>query len=434
MSSFQTLLSFGSLTATLIFIRPLINQYLPVEFRDYINFFFKNLLNRFTPTFTFIIEEYDGLVSNHYFAAAEIYLSCKINPFTRRLRVCKSEKEESVNLTMEKNKEIVDIYQGVRFTWRLGIPKFRETDSNPQNLPNKNRIYELSFHKKYRQYVLGSYLPYVLNEAFSTKDGKKAPLKIFSMQKVYDHTSLGKLWKSINLVHPSTFDTLALESEMKKRIIEDLDMFIRRREFYNRVRKAWKRGYLLYGPPGTGKSSLIAAMANYLNFNIYDLELTEINYNSDLRKLLVSTANRSIIVVEDIDCTMYELQDRDMKPAKPYEYYNSEKKKQARIYLSSITLSGLLNFIDGLWSSCGDERIIVFTTNHKDRLDPALLRSEINHHPLFEVIEKLIEKVEVSPADIAGQLMIGEESDFVLESLVGFLENKSTERAVKTTG
>ncbi|KAJ6367141.1 hypothetical protein OIU77_003506 [Salix suchowensis] len=37
-------------------------------------------------------------------------------------------------------------------------------------------------------------------------------------------------------------------------------------------------------------------------------------------------------------------------------------------------LSGLLNFIDGLWSSCGDERIIVFTTGHKENPDPALLR------------------------------------------------------------
>ncbi|KAG6591300.1 AAA-ATPase, partial [Cucurbita argyrosperma subsp. sororia] len=37
---------------------------------------------------------------------------------------------------------------------------------------------------------------------------------------------------------------------------------------------------------------------------------------------------------------------------------------------------GLLNFIDGLWSSCGDERIVVSTMNHLDRLDPALLRRE----------------------------------------------------------
>ena len=33
-----------------------------------------------------------------------------------------------------------------------------------------------------------------------------------------------------------------------------------------------------------------------------------------------------------------------------------------------------MNIIDGLWSSCGEERIIVFTTNDKDKLDPALLR------------------------------------------------------------
>jgi chaperone BCS1 len=39
-----------------------------------------------------------------------------------------------------------------------------------------------------------------------------------------------------------------------------------------------------------------------------------------------------------------------------------------------VTLSGLLNFVDGLWSTSGEERIIVFTTNYRERLDPALLR------------------------------------------------------------
>jgi chaperone BCS1 len=75
------------------------------------------------------------------------------------------------------------------------------------------------------------------------------------------------------------------------------------------VGKAWKRGYLLYGPPSTGKSSLIAAMANHLKFDIYDLELSNVYSNSELRRLLVSTANRSIVVIEDIDCSV-ELQNR----------------------------------------------------------------------------------------------------------------------------
>ena len=41
---------------------------------------------------------------------------------------------------------------------------------------------------------------------------------------------------------------------------------------------------------------------------------------------------------------------------------------------SKVTLSGLLNFIDGLWSAIGGEGIIVFTTNYVEKLDPALIR------------------------------------------------------------
>lgn len=55
-------------------------------------------------------------------------------------------------------------------------------------------------------------------------------------------------------------------------------------DFYKKVGKAWKRDDLLYGPLGTEKSSLIAAMTNYLNFDIYYLDLTDIHTNLELRK------------------------------------------------------------------------------------------------------------------------------------------------------
>ncbi|PKI30962.1 hypothetical protein CRG98_048647, partial [Punica granatum] len=58
-----------------------------------------------------------------------------------------------------------------------------------------------------------------------------------------------------------------MEPEQKEALKEDLVRFLSRKEFYKRVGRAWKRGYLLYGPPGTGKSSLVAAMANYLKFD-----------------------------------------------------------------------------------------------------------------------------------------------------------------------
>ncbi|EFH59891.1 hypothetical protein ARALYDRAFT_480076, partial [Arabidopsis lyrata subsp. lyrata] len=118
-----------------------------------------------------------------------------------------------------------------------------------------------------------------------------------------------------------------------------------------------------------------------------------------------------------------------------------------------ISLSGLLNFVDGLWSSCGEERIIIFTTNHKEKLDPALLRPgrmdvhilmdyctpfvlkklvamylKTDDHVLFDPIEKLVIDVSVTPAEIAQQLMASKNADIALKGLLEFLENKKMKK------
>lgn len=192
-------------------------------------------------------------------------------------------------------------------------------------------------------------------------------LQIFTLDPDNMFGTYGDAWIYVILDHLSTFKTLAMDLDVKKNVIEDLDHFIQRKDFYKKIGKVWKRGYLLYGLPGTGKSSLIAAITNHLNFDIYDLELTAVKNNSELRRLLISTANRSIFFVEDIDCSI-ELKDRIIdEPSRELEEINDP------LY-NKVTLCGLLNFIDGLWSSCGDERIIIFTTNYKEKLDAALLR------------------------------------------------------------
>lgn len=117
-----------------------------------------------------------------------------------------------------------------------------------------------------------------------------------------------------------------------------------------------------------------------------------------------------------------------------------------------VTLSGFLNFIDGLWSSCGDERIIIFTTNRKDKLDPALIRPGrmdvhihmsyctpcgfrllvsnylgITQHRLFTRIEDLMLKINVTPAEVAEQLLRDDDPDIVREGLVEFFDVKKKE-------
>ncbi|XP_020964862.1 AAA-ATPase At3g50940-like [Arachis ipaensis] len=185
-------------------------------------------------------------------------------------------------------------------------------------------------------------------------------------------------------------------------------------------------------------------MANYLNYDIYDLDLTAVSTNKDLKNLILGMSNRSILVMEDIDCTI-KLPNREEEK----EDNNNNNKEADKSEDSKVTLSGLLNAIDGLWSCCGEERIIVLTTNHKEKLDPALIRAGrmdmhihlsyctfsafqqlafnylgISQHKLFEEIQGLLGKVQVTPAEISGELTKNINSKEPLQELVRFLHSK----------
>uniref|UniRef100_A0A0E0MG36 ATPase AAA-type core domain-containing protein n=1 Tax=Oryza punctata TaxID=4537 RepID=A0A0E0MG36_ORYPU len=94
------------------------------------------------------------------------------------------------------------------------------------------------------------------------------------------------LWTTHTFSQPSTFNTLAIDRALHDAIRADLLKFVHSREHYARVGHEWKHDCLLHGPPGTGKTGRMAAIANLLEFNIYDLELTTVMSNFDLRMLL----------------------------------------------------------------------------------------------------------------------------------------------------
>ncbi|KAL6350006.1 hypothetical protein AAG906_003935 [Vitis piasezkii] len=438
-SAYTTFVASAMLVKTMLHeVQTLAKQLVPQQLQDKILSGIGRLLGDPSSQMTLVIDEYNGYTMNQIFEASQIYLQTKISPAVSRLRVSRSPREKNLLVTINKGEKVIDVFEGIQLKWEM-------VSITEKQLPMggdkpERRSLELSFLKKNMEKVLSSYLPYVVERSELIKEENKV-VKLYSLGNPHGGAVLGGAWGSINLDHPSTFETLAMDLKLKEDLIKDLDRFVRRRKFYKRVGKTWKRGYLLYGPPGTGKTSLIAAMANYLKFDIYDLELTTLQRNSQFRNLLASTKNRSIIVIEDIDCST-TLQDRQAGR-------NNQTTTQ-------LTLSGLLNFIDGLWSSCGDERIIVLTTNHKDRIDPALLRPGrmdmhihmsyctpygfktlasnylgVSNHRLFTEIERLITEVEVTPAEIAEELMKSEEADVALEGLIEFLqrakiaENKS---------
>jgi chaperone BCS1 len=88
--------------------------------------------------------------------------------------------------------------------------------------------------------VLSDNLPYVADGSKTVEEEKKA-VKLYSLghfDGVYDGGP------SSHLEHPSTFDTVAMDPKQKRELMDDLDRLVKRREFYKRVGKARKRGYL----------------------------------------------------------------------------------------------------------------------------------------------------------------------------------------------
>ncbi|XP_062180617.1 AAA-ATPase At3g50940-like [Phragmites australis] len=436
----------ASVAASLMLVRSVVNELVPYEVRDMLFSSVGYLRSHMSSQHTIIIEKKnDGLTNNHIYNAVKTYLATRINTsMQQRLRVSSMDENDKMMVSMAEGEEMSDVYDGTEFKWCL-ICRDNSSDSNNcYGSQQEVRSFEVSFHKKHKEKALKSYLPFILTTAKAIKDQDRT-LRIYM-------TEYSDEWSPIDLHHPSTFDTLAMDKRLKQSIIDDLNSFIKRKDYYKKIGKAWKRGYLLYGPPGTGKSSLIAAMANHLRFDIYDLELTEVKSNSDLRRLLIGMSNRCILVVEDIDCTI-ELKQRDKAEGGDKSNPTEENKGEDK-----VTLSGLLNFVDGLWSTSGEERIIVFTTNYKERLDPALLRPgrmdmhihmgyctpeafrilaknyhSIDYHVTYPDIEELINEVTVTPAEVSEVLMRNDDTDVALHDLIDHLKLKMKDANVIRT-
>nr|GEU44776.1 AAA+ ATPase domain-containing protein [Tanacetum cinerariifolium] len=427
--------AYASVSAFVMIFRTMFEQLVPLELRNYAIELVKHYWKPRSSELILHLEEKDGYNPNEMFSAAEVYLATKINRDSKRLRISKLIKEKHINIKLAESEEIVDSFEGVKVTWKYCSQQQKQLKGDYFG-PEK-KYWELKFNNNKKDIIIDSYLPFIIEKAQEIKIQKKS-VQLHNLRSPESRHFDSK--QTVNLNHPSTFETLAMDQKLKKEIMDDLDRFVKRKDYYERVGKAWKRGYLLYGPPGTGKSSLIAAMANHLKFDIFDLQLTNVKDDSSLKEILLETTNRSILVIEDIDCSI--VPDRK-EPSSSGESRRDDPK---------FTLSGLLNFIDGLWSCCGDERIIVFTTNHKERLDPALLRPgrmdmHINmsyltmdgfktlaanylnihdDHRGFREIKQLIKSKKVTPAEVAEELMKSDNVELALEGLVKFLKRKRT--------
>lgn len=145
----------------------------------------------------------------------------------------------------------------------------------------------------------------------------------------------------------ATLDTLVLAGSLKQSILHDLTRFFDSRDTYAEYGVPWKRGVLFVGPAGNGKTHAIKALVNALGQTCIYVKTFGGGGPQDqmmIRAIFerARTTAPCIIVLEDLDS-----------------------------FITPANRSYFLNELDGF---AGNDGILTLaTTNHPERLDPAIV-------------------------------------------------------------
>lgn len=201
---------------------------------------------------------------------------------------------------------------------------------------------------------------------------KTVDLTIFSRNKNKIDALLKKISDSLNtssdsvIVYKSTYGHLSneqlvpkrpmesvfLDKAQKDRLIKRLDWFQSSEPFFRKHHLPYKIGCLFQGLPGTGKTSLVHAIASKYDYKIVSISLGDLS-PGEFNSLLECVPKRSILLIEDVD-TIYEGRKNDQKQ-------------------DGVSFNQFINILDGFGTS--HDQFVIMTTNHPEKLDPALVRS-----------------------------------------------------------
>jgi hypothetical protein len=189
-------------------------------------------------------------------------------------------------------------------------------------------------------------------------------------ERVIDVDLINEFYRDISTVYLTERD--------EKNLMSCLYNFKHNRARLNRLGIPNKLGVMLNGPPGTGKTSMLTAIASYLEKDIYYLHLNELRTNGDLKDAFDHVFNKSagggMIVMEDVDAMTDIVKKRRPSPSAPSSPLSSSSCSNTSNEAAggTLTLEFFLNLLQG--SLTLDGSVFAATTNHLEALDPAFYR------------------------------------------------------------
>lgn len=183
-------------------------------------------------------------------------------------------------------------------------------------------------------------------------------------------------WRFNGARQKRPMSSIVLQPGVKDMLLADCKDFMSSEEWYAERGIPFRRGYLLHGVPGSGKTSLIHSLAGELGLDIYVVSLSAKGMSDNtLTTLMGHVSSRCILLLEDLDAAFTRSVSRDASSTGAPSATAKDKDAAAAAEStdgSTLSLSGLLNSIDGVAAAEG--RLLFATTNHIERLDPALSR------------------------------------------------------------
>jgi len=231
------------------------------------------------------------------------------------------------------------------------------------------------------------------------------------IQKIFTHEN--GIWKdSVLDRNKRKISSVIMKEGINLEISKTLNHFVQTEEWHLERGIPYKKSFLFYGPPGTGKSSMIKAISFELQRHIHYLNLSIIKNDQELTNIMAKiNYKETILVIEDIDAQdsivhkrvknlennlsninnlnnientnnidfnidgnlntsgIFALTQLINSVSKQNNDKDNNKQNESK---SQLTLSGILNQIDGVHNNHG--MILIMTTNYPEKLDEALIR------------------------------------------------------------